>query len=142
MTVVGPGGAGKTRLALEVAGEAVAAYTDGVWLVDLAAVTDPYLVPVSVAEVLGIRPEPGRPILETIADFVDRPVHARRARHLRRPRVRGEPGGGPPARRPGPGVRVLATSREPLGSPGEAVWRIPPMSVYAPTAVRRTRSPC
>ena len=141
MTVVGPGGAGKTRLALEVAGEAVGAYTDGVWLVDLAAVTDPYLVPVSVAEVLGVRPEPGRPILETIADFVTgrsmllvldtcdthlsavNPVVAR---------LLGA----------GPGVRVLATSREPLGSPGEAVWRIPPMSVYAPTAVRRTRSPC
>src|SRR5262249_49771490 len=65
-----PGGAGKTRLALEVAGESVATYPDGVWLVDLAAATDTYLVPVSVAEVLGIRPEPGRPILETISDFV------------------------------------------------------------------------
>ena len=73
VTVVGPGGAGKTRLALEVAGDAVAPYADGVWLVDLAAVTDPYLVAVSVAEVLGVRPEPGRPILETIADYVAGP---------------------------------------------------------------------
>ena len=131
VTVVGPGGAGKTRLALEVAGEAVGAYTDGVWLVDLASASDPYLVPVAVAEVLGIRPEPGRAILETIADFVtgrsmlvvldtcDTHVSAVNP-------VVGRLLGA------GPGVRVLATSREPLGSPGEAVWRIPPMSVYAP----------
>jgi predicted ATPase len=132
VTVVGPGGAGKTRLALEVAGESVAKYPDGVWLVDLAGATDPYLVPVSVAEVLGIRPEPGRPILETIADFV-----AARSMlivldtcdaHLSavNPVVARLLGAGS-------GVRVLATSREPLGGPGEAVWRIPPMSVFSPS---------
>ena len=118
MTVVGPGGAGKTRLALEVAGDAVAAYADGVWFVDLAAVTDPYLVAVAVAEVLGVRPEPGRPILETIADYVGRAQPAARARHLRRPPERGEPGGGPAARRPARAYAVLATSREPLGCAG------------------------
>ena len=69
ITVVGPGGAGKTRLALELAGEVVPNFGDGVWFVDLAAVTDPYLAAVAVAEVLGVRPEPGRPILDTIAEY-------------------------------------------------------------------------
>jgi predicted ATPase/class 3 adenylate cyclase len=131
VNVVGPGGAGKTRLALEVATEAVPGFADGVWFVDLAAVTDPYLIAVAVAEALGVRPEPGRQIVETIVDFV-------RARQLLlvldtcdahlsavRPLVQRLIGAGP-------GVRVLATSREPLGVHGELVWRIPPMGVASP----------
>ena len=70
VNVVGPGGAGKTRLAIEVAAGMVASCPDGVWFVDLAAVTDPYLIGVAVAEVLGVRPEPGRPIVDTVVDFV------------------------------------------------------------------------
>ncbi len=130
VTVVGSGGAGKTRLAIEVAGEIVTAVTDGVWFVDLAAVSDSSLALVAVAEVLGVRPEPGRPILETLAEYVGsrsllllldtcdahlaaiQPVIARLLAA-------------------GSGVRVLATSREPLGVGGEVVWRIPPMSVAA-----------
>ena len=70
MSVVGPGGAGKTRLILEVARDLVPNFHDGVWFVDLAAITDSYLVAVAVAEVLGVRPEPGRPIMETLAEYV------------------------------------------------------------------------
>ena len=125
VNVVGPGGAGKTRLALEVAGEAVTGFADGVWFVDLAAVTDPYLVGVAVAEALGVRPEPGRPILETIVDFVGPRqlllVLDTCDAHLNavKPLVARLVGAGP-------GVRILATSREPLGNHGELVWRIPP----------------
>ncbi len=130
VNVVGPGGAGKTRLALEVASEAVPGYADGVWFVDLAAVTDPYLIAVAVAEALGVRPEPGRQILETIIDFLS----ARQMllvldtcdAHLSavKPLVQRLIGAGS-------GVRVLATSREPLGVHGELVWRIPPMGVMS-----------
>src|SRR5690606_26112376 len=60
VNVVGPGGAGKSRLAQEVGRELVPQFHDGVWWVDLASVTDPYLVAGAVAEVLGVRPEPGR----------------------------------------------------------------------------------
>jgi len=127
-TVVGAGGSGKTRLAIEVARDRVAEHPDGVWFVDLAAVTDPGLVAVGIADVLGLRPEPGRPVLDTLAEYTsarnlllvldtcDAQLSATAAvvsRLLHSSR----------------GVRVLATSREPLGMPGEAVWRIPPLSL-------------
>ncbi len=126
--VVGSGGSGKTRLALRVAGELVATYPDGVWFADLAAVTDPDLVTVSVAEAFGLRPEPGRPILDTLVD------HAATRRFLL---VLDTCDAQLPAVAPvvgrllgsGDGVHVLATSREPIGLPGELVWRIPPLSV-------------
>ncbi|HEY7222697.1 MAG TPA: adenylate/guanylate cyclase domain-containing protein [Micromonosporaceae bacterium] len=128
VSVVGPGGAGKTRLAIEVAATMVPSCPDGVWFIDLAAVTDPYLISVAVAEVLGVRPEPGRTIVDTIVDFVaprslllvldtaDAQLSAVK------PLVTRLVGAGP-------GVRVLATSREPLAVPGEVVWRIPPLDM-------------
>jgi predicted ATPase/class 3 adenylate cyclase len=127
-TVVGAGGAGKTRLALEVAHDLVLGHPDGVWFVDLASVTDPGLVAFEIAAVLGLRPEPGRPVLDTLAEYAAARsfmlildtcdaqlagAAAVAARLLSRSR----------------GVRVLATSREPFGMPGETVWRIPPMSL-------------
>jgi len=130
VTVVGAGGAGKTRLAVEVSRELVASYPDGVWFVDLASVTDPGLVAFEIAAVLGLRPEPGRPVLDTLAehaasrnfllvlDTCDAQLAAAAvvaARLLNASR----------------GVRVLATSREPFGMPGETVWRIPPLSVHS-----------
>jgi predicted ATPase/class 3 adenylate cyclase len=133
ITVVGPGGAGKTRLALEVAGEAVPAFGDGVWFVDLAAITDPYLVAVAVAEVMGVRPEPGRPILETLSEYA-----GTRNLLLLLDTCDAHLGAVAPVvtrlLSAGPGVRVLATSREPLGAPGELVWRIPPMSLHPPAS--------
>jgi predicted ATPase/class 3 adenylate cyclase len=128
VTVVGAGGAGKTRLALEVAAGMVESFADGVWLIDLAAVTDSYMVPMAVAEVLGVRPEPGRPILDTVAEYAgSRDVmlvldtcdaHLGAVNQVVAHMLRA-----------GPDVRILATSREPLGAPGEMIWRIPPMSV-------------
>ncbi|MDG4833556.1 adenylate/guanylate cyclase domain-containing protein [Solwaraspora sp. WMMD1047] len=128
VNVVGAGGAGKTRLAVELAGGVVESYPDGVWFVDVATVTDPGLVAFAIAAVLGLRPEPGRPILETLVEFA-----APRRMLLvldtcdAQPRACAEvlsrllTGGA--------GVRVLVTSRESLGLPGEVVWRIPPLSV-------------
>ena len=131
-TVVGAGGAGKTRLAVEVARDLVGGYPDGVWFVDLAAVTDPGLVAFEIAAVLGLRPEPGRPVLDTLAEYAttrafllvldtcDAQLGAAAAVAAR---VLGTSAG----------VRVLATSREPFGTPGETVWRIPSLS-QAPAA--------
>jgi len=130
VTVVGAGGAGKTRLAVEVAGELVESYPDGVWFVDLSAVSDPSLVEVSVAASIGLRPEPGRPVLDTIADYAgDRRLllvldtcdaQLASARRLTARMLAA-----------GADITVLATSREPVGLPGELVWRIPPLTVRA-----------
>ncbi|MEO3777046.1 adenylate/guanylate cyclase domain-containing protein [Micromonospora sp. B11E3] len=128
VTVLGAGGAGKTRLAVELAGGLVDEYPDGIWFVDVAAVTDPGLVAFAVAAVLGLRPEPGRPMVDTLVEY----AAVRRMLVLldtcdAQPAASAEvisrllAGGG--------GVRVLATSRESFGLPGEVVWRIPPLSV-------------
>jgi predicted ATPase/class 3 adenylate cyclase len=128
VTVVGAGGAGKTRLAIEIAGRLVDSHPDGLFFVDLASVTDPGLVAVTVAAALGLRPEPGRPVQQTLTehlaarqlllvlDTCDAQVEAVAAM------VSSVLTGGR-------GTRVLATSREPLGLLGEVVWRIPPLSL-------------
>ena len=68
LTLTGAGGCGKTRLALEVARDLVGAYPEGVWLVDLAPLSEADLVPQAVAQALGVREQPGRPLLETLED--------------------------------------------------------------------------
>src|SRR5580704_5485508 len=67
VTVTGPGGMGKTRLAGEVAGRVAGRFADGVWLVELAAVREPALVPDAVAAVLGVRELPGGPAAGSLA---------------------------------------------------------------------------
>jgi predicted ATPase/class 3 adenylate cyclase len=66
VTLSGPGGTGKTRLALEVASRVKGQFSGGVFFVDLSALTDPALIPTSIATVLGIREEPGRPVMESL----------------------------------------------------------------------------
>jgi predicted ATPase/class 3 adenylate cyclase len=128
VTVVGTGGAGKSRLAVEAVRPAVEAYPDGVWFVDLAQLSDAAQVPAAVAASLGLRPEPGRPVAQTIADYAATrafllvmdtcDAHLGAAAAIAGRLLHGSRGS-----------RVLATSREPLGLPGEVVWRIPPLSL-------------
>jgi len=128
VNVVGPGGAGKTRLGLEVAGDLVEAYPDGVWFTDLAPVTDPALVDVAVAAGLGLRPEPGRAVLDTLCDFT-----SGRTSLLVLDTCDAQPGAVATlvsrVLASGRATRVLATSREPLNVAGEVVWRIPSLSL-------------
>src|SRR5919198_1989107 len=70
LTLTGPGGSGKTRLALRVAGELLDAYADGVFLVELATITDPQLVPSTIAAAVGARAEGVRPVLDTLKEHV------------------------------------------------------------------------
>jgi predicted ATPase len=127
VTVVGAGGAGKTRIAVEVAGTLVDSYPDGVWFVDIATVTDPGLVAFAVAAVFGLRPEPGRPMIDTLVDYA-----AGRRMLLMLDTCDAQPGASAEAisrlLTGGNALRVVATSREPFGLPGEVVWRIPPLS--------------
>ncbi|RZU50395.1 putative ATPase [Krasilnikovia cinnamomea] len=125
VTVVGGGGAGKSRLALAAAEQLLPGYPDGVWVVDVAAGTDD--LPVAVARALGVRAEPDRRLIETI---VDRCAHRRllllvdtcdAAPAAVRSAVRHLLAGCP-------GLRVLATGRQPVGVHGELAWRIPPLA--------------
>ena len=72
VTVTGPGGSGKTRLAGEVARRVAGRFADGVWLVELAQVQDPGQVPAVIAAALGVREQPGVPIVETLARVLAR----------------------------------------------------------------------
>ena len=124
VTLTGTGGAGKTRLALQVAAGLLDGSGDGVWFADLAPLGDPDLVAVTVANVLGIRREPGRPVLDTLVDVVgqghllvllDNCEHVIGAcAKLADALLRGCPN-----------LAVLTTSREPLGIDGELVHRVP-----------------
>jgi predicted ATPase/class 3 adenylate cyclase len=128
VTIVGAGGAGKTRLAIELAGDLVGRYPDGIWFVDLATVSAPDLVDVTIAATMGLRPEPGRPVADTLAE------HAAGRRFLLVLDTCDAQlaAAGPLVSRilsSGHHSGVLATSREPFGLPGEVVWRIPPLSL-------------
>src|ERR1017187_6052 len=68
LTLCGPGGIGKTRLALRLAFDLAEQFPDGTWLVEIADTEDPGLVPQRVAAILGVRAEPDRPLAETLAD--------------------------------------------------------------------------
>ena len=67
VTLTGVGGVGKTRLAMEVAARLADEFLDGVWVFELAAVTDPAAVPDAVAAVLGITQQPGKSVSESVA---------------------------------------------------------------------------
>ena len=130
LTLCGPGGIGKTRLAVRLACETVSSFPDGAWLVELADTEDPSLVAQRVAAALGVRAEPDRPLAETltvalrprrlllILDTCEHVVDASAA--LVQQLLAGCPG-----------LRVIATSREPLRVRGETVWRVPPLELPA-----------
>jgi predicted ATPase/DNA-binding CsgD family transcriptional regulator len=130
VTLTGTGGAGKTRLGLQVAAVLADGAGNGVWFADLAPLGDPDLVAVTVAGVMGVRLEPGRPVLDTVAEAVggqrllvllDNCEHLIGAcAKLADVLMRGCPN-----------LTLLATSREPLGIDGERVYRVPSMSVPA-----------
>ncbi len=127
-TLVGTGGSGKTRCALQAGAELLERYADGVWMVEFAPISDPALVTTTIAQVLGVREVPNEDLLTTlIGDLAQRQMllvldnceHlVDEARH-----VAGAILGGCA------GVRILATSREQLGIAGEHVFRMPSLEV-------------
>ncbi len=140
VTLTGTGGTGKTRLALRVAETLLARerFPGGVWLVEFAALTDPAAVPQAVATVVGVREEPGRPLLATLCDAL-RPERLLlvldNCEHL----VGACAALAEALLRSCPDVRILATGREPLGLAGETVWRVP--SLALPALLTRSRGP-
>ena len=136
VTLTGPGGAGKTRLAIEAGERMLGRFPDGVWLANLAGIRSPGLVPVQVMEVLGVRQEAGVPVLEALrfrlraADLL---LVLDNCEHLLDECM--ELTGA--LLRASPGLRVLATSREQLGVPGEVAYTVRPLAVPPESADER-----
>jgi predicted ATPase/class 3 adenylate cyclase len=127
-TLVGAGGIGKTRLSLQLAANVLDDYADGVWFVELAPIADHRAVTHAVAKVLGVAEEPGRPLVDVILQWasdkrlllvLDNCEHLVGAcAALAEQLLRGTAG-----------VKLLASSREPLRIPGEVVYPVPTLGV-------------
>ncbi|MBC8136075.1 MAG: tetratricopeptide repeat protein [Fibrella sp.] len=128
LTLVGSGGCGKTRLSLQVAADLLEEYPDGVWFVELAALTDPLLIPQAVARVIGVREEVGKTLTQTVTDhlktrrvllILDNCEHLLNAcASLATTLLQNCPP-----------VTMLASSREGMGIAGEQTYRIPSLSL-------------
>src|SRR5581483_5344573 len=131
LTLTGAGGSGKTSLALEVARGLLDDFPDGVWLVELAPLSDPTLVAQAVGSPLGVRDSPDRPLLDGLLTYLEPrallllldncehlidPCAQLAERLLERC----------------PALRILATGREPLRIGGEVVWQVPTLAVPDP----------
>ncbi len=127
VTIIGAGGAGKTRLALQAGSDLLEDFADGVWFVDLAPLADPSLVPAAVAAAVGLTETPGRAVAETLGEHLEPRaalVILDNCEHL----VDAASALVDQLLRRAADLRVLATSREALGVPGELVWRVPSLS--------------
>ncbi len=137
VTLAGAGGAGKTRLALQVAAELLDGSGDGVWLVELAPVLDPDALATTVCQALGIADRPDQSDLDTLVEVLtpqDVLVVLDNCEHL----VEACAGLADAVLRRCPAVHLLATSREPLGVGGEVTYRVPSMSLPDATDDPRT----
>ena len=128
VTLTGAGGAGKTRLAIEIAGQIADEFDEGVWYVDLAPITHPDLVAVTVARALGLPDQPGSTAVDTLVRFIgDRPMLLvlDNCEHL------ADACAATDAAMLGacPAVTLLATSREPIRAAGEITWQVPSLSL-------------
>jgi predicted ATPase/class 3 adenylate cyclase len=128
ITIVGAGGAGKTRVALQVAADLVDGSGDGAWFVELAPLKDPKLVATTISSALGIREQPERPALETLLHHLKNKrllLILDNCEHL----IEESATIADAILRASPEVRLLVTSREPLRIAGENVYSMPPLSV-------------
>lgn len=128
ITLVGPGGVGKTRLSIQVSQELLEKFPAGVWLVELASQRDPALVPRAVASTIGVRDQPQRSTIDILCDhlqqkemliILDNCEHLVETCALLAEKILLS----------SPGVRILATSREKLGVHGEVIYQVPSLSL-------------
>ena len=133
LTLTGVGGSGKTRLSLRLAAGLLEEYRGGVWLVELAPVTDPDLIAQTILDTLGIKEEPGRSALETVAASIGEKrllLILDNCEHL----IAGAAGVAASLLAQCPNLKILATSREILGVPGEQPFAVQPLAIPLPDA--------
>ncbi len=138
-SVIGSGGAGKTRAAIQIGAELFQNFSDGVWLVELAPISDRSLVPAAIAKVLDVRESADRPLLDTL-------LASLKSRHLMLildncehviDEVRGVASA---ILRNCQNVRILTTSRESLNIAGERVFRLPSLAVPPPREATKAKA--
>ena len=140
VTLTGPGGTGKTRLSLQIGAELLELFPDGVWLVELVPLADPALVPQTVANALGVREAPGRPVMTLLMDYLrtrnlllilDNCEHLVEAcAQLVEALLHACPH-----------LFILASSREALGIAGESPFRVPSLSTPDPRKLSPVGAP-
>ena len=128
VTLTGSGGTGKTRLSLQIASIALKNYPNGAWLVELAPLADPELIPKTISAVLNLPDVPGKPVLDTLVDF----LRSRRlllildnCEHL----LEACASLADQLLHACPELTILTSSREFLGVAGEMPFRVPPLSL-------------
>ena len=134
VTLTGPGGSGKTRLALSVASGLAGEYEDGVWLVELAPLSDPDLMPQAVANALGVREAPGRSMTDMLVEHLQEQevlLLLDNCEHL----VGACAALCDTLLRACPNLKILATSRETLEVAGERNWPVPSLSSPDPRSL-------
>jgi len=128
LTLIGPGGTGKTRLSIQIAGELLDQYPDGAWFVEFAPISDPLLIPRTTAIAIGLRDEPQRPVIDMLCDYLrgkqlvlilDNCEHLVEACAQMADRLL----------RACPQIRILASSREALGIAGETSYLVPSLKL-------------
>jgi len=128
LTLTGAGGAGKSRLAFQAAAEVREDFADGVWVAELASIADPALVPQAVASVLSVSEQAGRPLRDTLADYLQNRsllLVLDNCEHLQAACAQFADA----LLRDCATLRILATSRSSLSVPGELLWRVPSLSL-------------
>jgi len=136
LTLIGPGGTGKTRLSVQLGGEQLASYPDGVWMVELAPLSDPSLIMQAVASVFGLRESPEYPLTELVTDYLRAKsmlIILDNCEHL----IEACAGLAESLIQACSNLKILASSREALGVSGETTYRVPSLLLPDQTHVTR-----
>ena len=128
LTLIGPGGTGKTRLSLQLAAEQLSEFKEGVWLMELAPVSDPGLILQTVASVLSLREQLGMPLMDIVLNYLREKqllLILDNCEHL----VEACAELAEQFLQASPNLKILASSREALGVSGETIYRVPSLSL-------------
>ncbi len=136
LTLTGPGGTGKTRLSLQLAQDMLPSFTNGVWLVELAPLTDPSLIPQTIASVFELREAPNMPLMDILTNYLRAKqllLILDNCEHLIETCAKLSAD----LLHACPQLKIIPSSREALGISGETVYRVPSLSLPDPAQVTR-----